>query len=150
MKEQWGPEELAEEEPWNSQAFRSMSRRQQNLEIYKVFSLALGFSNHTNRTLRSSLYYSHWYSRLLDLCKCRFLYQQSSLSAKRCLLREVRYLVDVRATQRNQNWIKFSSCFSPLPPIRLKTFSAGWKMLRMTGMLLWIILQGERFSGVWR
>ena len=38
MKEQWGPEELAEEEPWNSQAFRSMSRRQQNLEIYKVLA----------------------------------------------------------------------------------------------------------------
>ena len=45
MKEQWGPEELAEEEPWNSQAFRSMSRRQQNLEIYKV-----SFSKHVSQT----------------------------------------------------------------------------------------------------
>ena len=45
MREQWGPEELAEEEPWNSQAFRSMSRRQQNLEIYKV-----RFSKHVPKT----------------------------------------------------------------------------------------------------
>ena len=36
MKELWGGEDLTEDEPWNSQAFRNMSRRQQNLEIYKV------------------------------------------------------------------------------------------------------------------
>ena len=126
-----------------------MSRRQQNLEIYKI-----GFAKHVLKAAEPLYLQDDFHlSAILYLCWLQVLVStvlsvSEEVSSSRSQVSHWCYLnMKIIRTQLETLYAFFLFFISSWIPIRLKTFSAGWKMQRTTGMLLQtIMLRGDRFE----